>query len=151
MFSSNQILEISGTLDEGFIEYVLKVFFKLHGEDRHISKEEYERGCRIVYQISENGNYCIGWGFKNIPSGWQEYQFDFDYSIVSLIIKQFLEKKDISEFADYDKYCEYDGSVEKGFLARVITNEYIEESEKGIKNSFYGIVEFSPYTNYFAK
>ena len=150
-FSSNQKLEISGPLDEEYIKYVLQVFFKLSGQDKHISKVEYERGCKVVYQISKNGNYCIGWGFKNIPNGWQEYQFDFDYSIVSLVIKQFLEKKDKSEFLDYNKYISGDGTTEKGFFARVIGDAYSEEEVHGIENPFYGIVEFSPYAVYYAK
>ena len=151
MFCSNQKLEICGPLDEEYIKYVLQVFFKLSGQDKHISKEEYERWCRIVYQISQNGNYCLGWGFENIPNGWQEYQFDFDYSIVSLVIKQFLEKKDKSEFLDYNEYENLDGTVKKGFFAIVIQCTLDEEDVHGIENPFYGIVEFSPYAVYYAK
>ena len=91
-------------------------------------------------------------GFWKIPNDWQEYQFDFDYSIISLVIKQFLEKKDESEFLDYNKYISGDGTTEKGFFARVIGgNAYTEEKVYGIKNPFYGIVEFSPYAVYYAK
>ena len=59
VFSSNQKFIITGSMDQ--IKTVLKFAFKLNGEDEHISQSEYDRGCRIIYQISEDGKYyCLG-------------------------------------------------------------------------------------------
>ena len=87
--------------------------------------------------------YCIGWGFKDVPEGWIEYPFKFDISIVSRIILQHLEsfpvEKDI-----------WDGSYQKGFIMKCI-EEYLGSEHDGIKNPFYGIVYFEPYTCFYSK
>lgn len=145
MFSSNQILEISGLLKPEYIENALKFALHLAGEDEHISKAEQDRGCLLTYQITSSGSYCIGWGFKQVPEGWERFSFDFDYEIVARLIKQQLEKYDaINEFEGGD------GITQKGFLMKII-NHNMETKNRGIKNSFYGIVEFEPYVCYFAK
>lgn len=145
MFSSNQILEISGLLEPEYIENALKFALHLSGEDERLSKDEQARGCLLVYQITPSGSYCIGWGFEHVPDGWERFSFDFDYEIVSRIIKQQLEKYDAISGFEYG-----DGTNRKGFLMKVIGNE-MDAEKRGIKNPFYGIVEFEPYSCYFAK
>ena len=145
MFSSNQKLEVSGPLEIEYIQSVLDFVLRYSGQGSHISKEEKERGCLMTFQTTETGSYCIGWGFKKLPDGWEEYQFDFDVPIVSRIIKQHIEKCDC-----YNPFSGYDGTSKKGFIMRNIEGGYAAD-ERGIKNPFYGIVEFAPYTVYYAK
>ena len=64
--------------------------------------------------------------------------------IISKIITQFLEKK---EFPDIEYW---DGSYENGFIMTNIDEDFNSE-EAGIKNPFYGIVIFKPYTCFYAK
>lgn len=144
MFSSNQILEVSGSLsDQNELESALEFALKYSGEAKNMKQEEIDRGCKLLYQITEDGKYCIGWGFKDVPEGWIEYPFKFDISIVSRIILQHLEsfpvKKDI-----------LDGSYQKGFIMKCI-EEYLGSKHDGIKNPFYGIVYFEPYTCFYSK
>ena len=145
MFSSNQILEISGLLEPNYIESALKFALHLSGEDEHLSKEEQARGCLLTYQIASTGSYCIGWGYEHVPEGWERFSFDFDYEIVSRLIKQQLEKQDTTNGFEHG-----DGTNKKGFLMKVINKSMSAES-RGIKNPFYGIVEFEPYYCYYAK
>lgn len=141
MFSSNQILEISGSLLQ--LKSCLDFALKLSGEDRYMIQSEIDRGCKLVYQITEDGKYCIGWGFEEVPKGWSEYPFKFDTEIVSKIIIQHIENFPV-------EYGGYDGSYDKGFKMKEISNSFSEE-KNGIKNPFYGIVYFEPYTCFYAK
>ena len=130
MFSSEQIFEVSGTMDQ--LEDAIKFAINMHGIGR----------SGISYQITKNGKYCLGWGDAE---GWKKYPFDFDAHIVSEIAKQFLEKQDCE-----DPYDDYDGSTEKGFLMKVIPTVFSDE-ENGVRNPFYGIVSIEPYMNFYAK
>ena len=38
-----------------------------------MQQTEIDRGCKLLYQITEDGKYCIGWGYRNVPEGWLEY------------------------------------------------------------------------------
>lgn len=146
MFSSNQVLKISGKLNN--VEKVLKFALEYSGNIKDLEKSEKERGCLLVYQITNKGYYCIGWGFKDVPKGWSVYPFDFEIDIVSKLIIQQLNKLDYND----GKYDCYDGSIEHGFLMSSIEGmhyEYLEE--KGIINPSYGIVIFEPFINYYAK
>lgn len=131
MFSSNQQLFISGTLDVTDIREAL-----------YYSIVKAARSNDYCYQISEDGKkFCIGWKYDDKPpEGWNDFSFDFDCDIVARIIKQFLEKTniDVSEFYG-------DGSCEKGYLIKVI------DVDTDIKNKFYGIVSFEPFINFYAK
>ena len=145
MFSSNQILEISGNLsDLDELESALMFALKYSGNDKNMEQEEINRGCKLVYQITENGKYCIGWGFQNVPDGWNEYPFKFEIDIVSRIIRQHLES-----ISKVEKDC-YDGSYHKGFVMKCIEESMSSEME-GIKKPFYGIVYFKPYTCFYSK
>lgn len=145
MFSSNQILEISGDLshlDE--LESALEFALKYSGQAKNMMQEEIDRGCKLVYQITEDGKYCIGWSFKEVPEGWNEYPFRFEVDIVSRIIRQHLES--------FPKGNEnlYDGSYSKGFVMKCI-EESMSSEKDGIKKPFYGIVYFKPYTCFYSK
>ena len=130
MFSSEQIFEVSGTMDQ--LEKAIKFAIDMYG----IGKSG------ISYQITGNGKYCLGWGNNR---EWKKYPFDFDAHIVSKIVEQFLEKQDCVDPYDYA-----DGSSEKGFLMKVIPGVFSDE-EDSIKEPFYGIVSIEPYMNFYAK
>lgn len=122
MFSSNQVLEISGSF--GQLQTALEFALKISGDSK------------CAYQITDDGRYRIGKVYDKPKEGWSEYQFDFDTRIVSQIIIQFLSKQDIR--------CEdeRDGGYNKGFIMKAIS-EYVDNG--------YGIVEFSPYTCFYSK
>ena len=130
MFSSEQIFEVSGSMDQ--LEKAIRFAIDMHS----IGKSG------ISYQITKNGKYCLGWGDDE---EWKKYPFDFDVHIVSEIVKQFLEKQDCE-----DLYAWADGSSEKGFLMKVIPEVFSDE-KNGIKKPFYGIVSIEPYMNFYAK
>lgn len=141
MFSSNQILEVSGCLNHSnelynALEFALKASEKLNSFTRN------NKPSKCVYQITEDGRYCIGWAFDGVEKGWSEFPFDFDLNIISQIIAKHLKKQEV-------KGDTWDGSYEKGFLMKVIkectSNEY-----NGIKEPFYGIVEISSYICFYS-
>lgn len=144
MFSSNQLLEISGCLDHknellSALEFALKF-----SDDLSSFKNETKADIRCVYQITQDGRYCIGKAYGKPKDGWNEYQFDFDISIISQIIVQFLKKQN-APCSDYG-----DGAYAKGFIMRAIPESMADEKD-GIKNPFYGIVEFRPYPCFYSK
>ena len=145
IFSSNQVLQISGDFDQ--LKNALDFALKYSGENKNMLPEEIKRGCRLTYQITKNNKYCIGWAFLNrpnekLPNGWSEYPFKFDVEIVSKIIIQYLNdfpiEKDI-----------WDGGYKKGFLMKVIPETFSDADD--IKNAFYGIVSFEPFTCFYSK
>ena len=147
-FSSNQILQVSGEFDN--IENALIFALKLSGHDKNMTQKEKERGCKLVYQITPSGKYCIGWGFENVPSGWSEYPFDFQTDIVSKIIAQYLKKQTC---VNEDVYEDGDGSYNKGFIMKHDDSiyEYDCSGKNDIKNPFYCIVYFQAFENYYGK
>lgn len=146
MFASNQVLEISGSFNQ--LEAALRFALDYSGESKNMREEEYQRGCRLTFQVTEDGRYCIGWFYKEkpgekLPDGWQEYPFRFSVLIVAKIIEQHLNQFD----AERDIW---DGGYEKGFLMKAIPESMSEETA-GIKEPFYGIVSFAPYTCFYSK
>ena len=137
MFSSNQILDITGSLDQ--ITSALNFAMAYSGQLSHFSDAEQKRGCKIVFQITKDGKYCIGWGFEEVPDGWTEYQFKPDIHIISAIIEQRLMGDPCQEDG-------LDGSYERGFRMH-----NIDYNTAGVENSFYGIVYFEPYTCFYHK
>jgi hypothetical protein len=89
--------------------------------------------------VTEDGKYCIGWGGKD---GWKEFPFEFDIDIMSQIIVKHLTKQKVED-------GKLDGNYSAGFLMKIIPNSFMDED--GIKNPFYGIVSFEPYTCFYAK
>ena len=144
IFSSNQIFEISGSLSySNELETALEFALKYSGQDKRIFQEEIDRGCKLVYKITEDGKYCIGWGFETVPNGWFEYPFKFDIASVSTIIRRHLESFPIKKEV-------WAGTYEKGFIMKCIDESLASESN-GIKSPFYGIVYFKPYTCFYSK
>lgn len=145
MFASNQILEISGNLSfSDQLENSLEFALKYSENDKIMLQSKTVRGCKLVYQITEDGKYCIGWAFRKIPIGWHEYSFDFDIKIVSEIIRQHLKN-----FPTETGYG--DGSYENGFIMKCINKKSMTNEEDGIKSPFYCIVYFKPYTCFYSK
>lgn len=133
MFSSNQKLEISGEYDQ--LKSALEFALKLDGTD-------FDKLC---YQITEDGQFCIGWFSGNVLAlGWKRFQFDFDLEIVSRIIAQFLSKQKQKNMSGFD------GSTANGFVMRAIP-ETFSNLDNGIQNPFYGIVNFKPFTCFYSK
>lgn len=130
MFSSEQIFEVSGTMEQ--LEMTIKFAIDMYGIGNG----------RITYQITEDGKYCLGWGDEN---GWNKFPFDFDSHIVAKIVEQHLTKQKCD-----DPYAWADGSTNKGFLMKAIFQSFSDE-EDGIKNPFFGIVSIEPYMNFYAK
>ena len=144
IFSSNQILEVSGNLTHsGEIEMALEFALKYSGEYKNMQKDEIERGCKLVYQITEDGKYCIGWAYKEVPRGWQEYPFKFTVKKVGKIIREHLKKFKVDE-------VDWDGSNAPGFLMKCIHDNMASEYKNIIK-PFYCIVYFEPFNCFYAK
>lgn len=142
MFSSNQILEVSGCIEHsGELKNALE--FALNASDNLELFTRSENPGKCVFQITEDGRYCIGWAYGNVKQGWNEFQFDFDIDIISQIISKHLQKQDIVRGM-------WNGSYSKGFIMKVIPTNMSSEYN-GIKEPFYGIVEFKPYTCFYAK
>ena len=147
-FASNQVLQISGDIrHDGEIKNALEFAIKASGWLEPFTRTKDPVKC--VYQITDNGQYCIGWSPRNEPQkGWLNFQFDFDLEIISKIIAQHLEKQTI----EYDDNClaGWDGSYHKGFLMEVVP-VMLSSEYNGIKEPFYGIVSFKPYTCFYGK
>ena len=139
MFSSNQVLEISGSMDQLPIAMQFALDYSDHA--RAMTPREIERGCKLVYQIAKDGKYCIGWAFGKVSEGWLEYPFDFEVDIVAGIIAQHLRKMKTPATG----YEWADGSDAEGFLMKVI------DCDSNIENSFYGIVSFEKFGCFYAK
>ena len=146
MFSSNQVLEVSGCLTHtNELRNALEFALKASGNLPIFTRPD--RPTKCVYQITDKGSFCIGWSpfdAVEVKKGWNEFHFDFDLDIISAIIIQHLQKQELQSFGG-------DGSSEKGFLMKCIETDFDDENDEGVKNSFYGIVEFRPFTCYYAK
>ena len=143
MFSSNQVLTYSGTFNE--LQLALEFALKASGNDKNMTEAERKRGCKLVYQISKSGKYCIGWAFETVPTGWKEYDFDFDTEIVSKIIAQYLKKQ--TPINIHDEEIGGDGSTSKGFI---MSHDWPKDAFD-IQSCFYMIVYFQAFENYYAK
>lgn len=138
IFSSNQVLEVSGCLSQT-IELKDALEFALKASGNLSCFTRTDRPAKCVYQITENGGYCVGWAFDGVKEGWNEYPFDFDLYIISQIIAKHLEKQELEHSGG-------DGSYDKGFIMSASI-----ENDDTVKNPFYCIVEFRPFTCYYAK
>lgn len=144
MFSSNQILEVSGSLhNTEYLYTALEFALKLSGYINSFTVTRKDKPSKCVYQITEDGRYCIGWAYGEVEKGWSEFPFEFDLSIISQIIIKHLQKQEIKKDI-------WEGSYEKGFLMKYVVDSLSDE-RNGIKKPFYAIVEFCPYTCFYAK
>lgn len=133
MFSSNQVFEISGSLDQ--LEDALTFAIRQSDLERCFSDVMRAKGYGVVYQITEDGKYCLGWEHREIPDGWCEYfGFKPTIEIITAIVKQWLEKFPIKESG-------MDGSCEKGFILR-----NIDYNTPGVTGPKYGCIYFEPFT-----
>ncbi len=141
MFSSNQILEVSGCLTHtNELRNALEFALKASGNLPIFTRPD--RPTKCVYQITDKGSFCIGWSpfdAVEVKKGWNEFHFDFDLDIISAIIIQHLKKQDFEHSGG-------DGSYDKGFIMSASI-----ENDDAVKNPFYCIVEFRPFTCYYAK
>ena len=144
MFSSNQVFEISGSMDQ--LQAALQFALDYSGHAKDMTQREIARGCKLVYQIAKDGKYCIGWSFNGAADGWNEYPFDFDVNIVAPIIAQHLGKLETPD----NGYEWADGGESDGFLMKTIMPLFSDESD-GIKKPFYGIVCFEKFKCFYAK
>ena len=154
MFSSNQIIEMSGPLyDIEYIKFALKSALVLSGSEDVLQKVR-KRDIKIVYQIGKNNStYCIGWAVDDLKDGWNEYPFDFDLDIVARIIQQHVEKVFKTNKAPINDFGGCDGRTEKGFIMKLAPAAYNDCKDAGIvyHSSFFGLVQFLPYWCYYAK
>ena len=142
MFSSNQILEISGSIEHKEDLYKALKFVLDYSGDLECFKREKEP-AKCVYQITKDGRYCLGWSYGDVKMGWNEFEFDFNLKKISKIIKNHLDKQKLS-------HSEYDGTYKKGFLLKPIEKSFADE-KNGIKKPFYGIIEIKPYACFYHK
>lgn len=146
MFTSNQVLEVSGRLlgvpDEPYLKASLLLALTLSDNLRFFEMPNTQTKC--VYQITEDGRFCIGWA-TNSMDDWKEFPFGTDFQIDSVVrmVMEHLIKQEIKKDI-------WDGSYRHGFLMRVIP-EYSNNKPDGIKNPMYGIVSFEPYTCFYSK
>ena len=143
MFSSNQILEISGEInDTKALEKAIDYAFSLdNGKMKPFQK--------VIVQQTAQGAYCLGTYFENVdgsfraaPDGWTPLPFLYDAGIIAAIVKQFLEHQTVYEGP-------YDGSYEKGFLLKAVNDDDYSSGE--ILNPDYAICSIWPFTNFYAK
>lgn len=158
-FASNQIFQVSGSLES--IEEILDMAIRHSGHYDMLTRED-DR-VSVIYQITDNDLYCIGWGriknptnpakysyqFQNmntVPEGWSEYPFDYDPKIIGKIIAQWIK----SQPEPKSVYDGYDGGHSTGFLCECLWGHSFEVRQS-IKSPFYGIVTFKPYANWYSK
>lgn len=139
MFSSNQVLSVSGSLNSSELENALEFGMKAAGKNL-------EEDFVCSFQITKDKKYCIGWTTVNneAPEGWDKMPFNYNTKIVAEIIRQHLTPQTL----DYDEY--FDGSYREGFLMEVIPLNLGNELNN-IKNPFYGYLSFKPFTCMYAK
>lgn len=131
MFSSNQVLKISGELDALSVERALKFCLDVAGYSSYT----------LVWQALETGEFCIGfqYGDETTPQGWNCFPISDDTEIAALTATKYLERQ------EFPRECCGDGSNDKGFLVERIT--YNDDGH--IKNWNRGIVKFSPFTCFY--
>lgn len=123
MFSSNQKLEISGSIILQEISDALKLAF---------NRANYTM-ANICYQKIGNKIF-VGWNYEE---GWESFPIKSIPSyLIANEIAEFIKKNEPSFVPD----CDVENR-EKGFLMKVA--QYNQE----IKNSHYTLVSFEPYYN----
>lgn len=145
MFHSNQRFEFSGDLTEKeSLKDAIQFAFKVTENLNLFEDKEYQRGCRLLYQITEDGKYCLGWDFNKASEGWSEFPRFSDIDTVSKTVENYLKTFKADDF-DSD-----DGISNKGFLMKIV-KESEDDEDVGIKNCDDCIVYFEPYTCYYSK
>lgn len=143
MFSSNQVLEISGSLDQ--LQAAIEFAVEYSGHKNSFTRTDEPAKC--VYQITDDGRYCIGWNYGKLEKGWTEYPFDYDAKIISEIVCQHIKKAK----KPYDEYAGYDGSSHIGFLMQEGPGGKSFDEQEAVKNRFFCIVNIRPFWCFYAK
>lgn len=141
MFSSNQVLKICGPIDKEYISKALKFALEYSGDYKNFTRTENPAKC--VYQITEDNVLCIGRAWDRQGDGWNNFLFDFNIDILAEVVINHLSKQEIKDGG-------WDGSYEKGFVMTAIERSFAAEKD-GIKDPYYGIVKFEPFTCFYAK
>ena len=144
MFSSNQVLEISGDMRQ--LEAAVEFAMRYSGQNECFTRREKPAKC--VYQVSDDGRYCIGWALRDeeLPDGWSEYPFDYDPKIIGAVVQQWIEK----EPRPFDENAGWDGSHHIGFLLQESGGSRWKEQEQ-IKNGWRCIITIRPFWCLYAK
>lgn len=144
IFSSNQVFAISGDLYyRNGIEDALKFALKYSDIDKSMMQQKTDREIIFLYQITEDGKFCIGWNYEYVPEGWKKFPFKFNVKAVSKLIREHLEDYPVKEDV-------WDGSYRKGFLMKTV-EETLSDEFRRIKMPFYTIVYFEPFTCFYSK
>lgn len=141
MFSSNQVLEISGDLShKGDLKQALEFALIKSGREEYFKRAD--NPAKLCYQKTDYGDFAIGYCWENQVSttkDWIPFQFDYDLDITAKIISQHLEKQNVEAYSG-------DGSNYKGYLMKAI-----DYTTTRVKDTFYGIVIFHPFNCYYDK
>lgn len=121
MFSSNQLLDISGDLNESKLKSVLDFVVSVYGGEPN------------AYQITDDKRFVLGYIYKD-TEGWEKFQFDYDNVILSRIIYNHLNEGEI-------EYGDWDGGYHKGFRVKAV-EESMAGERKGIKIRFMALLKF---------
>ena len=143
MFSSNQVFEISGSLNQ--LEAAIDFAMEYSGHKECFIRKEKPAKC--VYQVTRDGRYCIGWNFGGVEEGWIEYPFDYDAKIIAQIASQHIQKAE-KPFNEFDGY---DGSSRVGFLLQEGPGGKTYKERDCVKNGFFCIVNIRPFWCFYAK
>ena len=146
MFTSNQVIAVSGTLSKSDkeMEKALEFALKLHGEVEVTEQGELKTNCTFIYQITENEKFCLGLGYSNVPDGWHVYAGELKLDSICDKIREFIEPLP-GRGGPFRR-----GMTVQGFIMKNI-EECLKSEKDGIKSPFYGIVYFEPFTCFYSK
>lgn len=131
MYSSNQILQITGNLEHAK-ELLQALQFALE-------KSGFAVEC---YQITDDGKYVLGWG-QYEPEAWTAYPVPPSIDELSKLIRNHLEGQIVVE-------GELDGDYHEGFLIKAV-DRHIGMGSDGVKEPAYGIISIEPFTCFYSK
>lgn len=131
MYSTNQILQISGNLK--------------HSEELSQALQYVLEKCGSVvgcYQITDDGKYVLGWGHYE-PEAWTAYPTPPSIVELDRLIRNHLESQIVVE-------GEWDGDYYEGFLIKAV-DRHIGMGSDGVKEPAYGIISIEPFTCFYSK
>lgn len=122
MFSSNQVIKISGELNPTAIANVLKFIKSAYNE---------KWNC---FKIAEDGTFILGNIYDLDKEDWEKFQFEYDDQTLGMIICNHLRGLKYHD----DGWDFFDGSTYEGFIC-----EDIEMT--------WATIQFKPFTTFYAK
>lgn len=136
MFSSNQILDISGTFEQ--LEAALELALKIHGTNP--DKDH------LVWQATDDGRFVIGRIYNDKEEGWNEFQIDFTTEFAAKAIAKHVMS------IPHEPYDQDDGGfVKTGFRMKAFPETVLDKVRNGVKSPSYAIVEFSQYALFYSQ